>query len=146
MSSFSRSQFDEMIDQHFRYEVKDDVEGVLSTMSDDLTHDLVGLPAGVSQGKDAARGFYEHLFADLSGEKVATVRRLYGDDFVVDESVWHGTAVGSPLGIPGQGKPLSFRILHVFEMAPDGKIKRENVWLDYAAIVQQLSSPAAVPA
>jgi steroid delta-isomerase-like uncharacterized protein len=135
-----------MIDRHFRYEIDDDVEGVLSTMVNDLTHDLVGLPTGVSRGKEAARGFYEQLFSDLSGEKVTTVTRLYGDDFAVDESLWEGSAVGNPLGIPGKGKPLSFRILHIFEMAPDGKIKRENVWLDYAAIVQQLTGPVAAQA
>jgi steroid delta-isomerase-like uncharacterized protein len=146
MASFTASQFDEMIDRHFRYEIDDDVEGVLSTMVNDLTHDLVGLPTGVSRGKEAARGFYEQLFSDLSGEKVTTVTRLYGDDFAVDESLWEGSAVGNPLGIPGKGKPLSFRILHIFEMAPDGKIKRENVWLDYAAIVQQLTGPVAAQA
>jgi hypothetical protein len=26
-------------------------------------------------------------------------------------------------------------------MAPDGQIKRENVWLDFAAIMQQLNAP-----
>jgi len=32
----------------------------------------------------------------------------------------------------------------VFDMAPDGQIRRENVWLDFAAILQQLgAAPAA---
>jgi hypothetical protein len=26
-------------------------------------------------------------------------------------------------------------------MAPDGRIKRENVWLDFASILQQLNAP-----
>lgn len=105
MESFSKQQFDEMIDRHFRYEAEDDVEGVLSTMVNDLTHELVGSPSGVSRGKEAARQFYERLFADLAGEGITTVRRLYGKDFVVDESIWHGKAIGAPLGIPGHGKP-----------------------------------------
>ena len=65
-------------------------------------------------------------------------------------SVWkanlvapQGTAPGTPFGIPGGGRRLSFRLLHIFDMAPDGKIRRENVWLDFAAILQQLGAPQA---
>lgn len=146
MAALTKAQFDALIDRHFRYEAEDDVEGVLSTLAEDLTHDLVGWPAGASTDRQSARTFYEQMFSDLAGEKVTSVKRLYGDDFVVDESIWYGKAIGSPMGIPGHGRPLSFRILHIFEVARDGKIKRENVWLDQAAIVQQLSEPVAIPA
>ena len=146
MTAMTPAQFDALIDRHFRYEAEDDVDGVLSTLVDDLTHDLVGWPGGASRDKAQARAFYERMFSDLAGEKVTPVKRLYGEDFVVDESIWHGRAVGNPLGIPGHGRPLSFRILHIFEIAPNGKIKRENVWLDVAAIMQQLAEPVAEPA
>ncbi|MBO0732485.1 MAG: ester cyclase, partial [Acidimicrobiaceae bacterium] len=46
--------------------------------------------------------------------------------------------VGSMLGLPGNGRRVTFRILHVFEFK-DELISRENVWLDGAAIQQQLS-------
>jgi predicted ester cyclase len=72
---------------------------------------------------------------------VSTLRRYYGADFVVDESLWEGTAPGTPFGIPGHGRRLTFRLLHIFDMAPDGQIKRENVWLDFASILQQLNAP-----
>jgi predicted ester cyclase len=49
-----------------------------------------------------------------------------------------GTVIGSMLGMPGNGRRISFRILHVFEFR-DGLISRENVWLDGAAIIDQLS-------
>jgi steroid delta-isomerase-like uncharacterized protein len=146
MTVLTKSQFDSLIDRHFRYEAEDDIDGVLSTLVDDLTHDLVGWPAGVSTNKQAARAFYDRMFSDLAGEKVTSVKRLYGEDFVVDESIWHGKAVGSPMGIPGHGRPLSFRILHIFEVTAEGKIKRENVWLDQAAIIRQLSEPVATAA
>jgi steroid delta-isomerase-like uncharacterized protein len=133
--------FDRMIDRHFRFETEDDVDGVLSTMVDDVEHDVVGSPTGPLRGRTAARGFYDALFADLSGGKVTTMRRYYGPDFVVDESLWEGTAPGAPFGVPGHGRSLSFRLLHVFDMAPDGRIKRENVWLDFASILQQLNAP-----
>jgi predicted ester cyclase len=47
--------------------------------------------------------------------------------------------IGSMLGLPGNGRRITFRILHVFEFR-DGLISRENVWLDTAAMIQQLSS------
>ena len=78
------------------------------------------------------------LFADLANGKVKSLRRLYGDNFLIDESVWEGTAPGRPFGIQGRGRPLKFRLLHVLEFADDGQIKRENVWVDLAAIHQQL--------
>jgi predicted ester cyclase len=49
-----------------------------------------------------------------------------------------GRAIGTFLGLPGNGRRITFRILHVFEFK-DGLISRENVWLDGAAIQQQLS-------
>lgn len=140
MSVLTPEQFDRLIDRHFQYEAKDDVAGVLSTMADAVEHDVVGSPTGPVHGQEAARAFYESLFADLRGEKVTSLRRYYGPDFVVDESLWEGTAPGTPFGIPGHGKRLSFRLLHVFDMAEDGRIRRENVWLDLAAILRQLGA------
>lgn len=145
MNAMTQEQFDRMIDRHFRFEAENDVDGVLSTMVDDVEHDVVGSPTGPLNGQQAARGFYDALFADLSGEKVTTLRRYYGPDFVVDESLWEGTAPGTPFGIPGGGRRIAFRLLHVFDMAPDGKIKRENVWLDLAAILQQLQTQQQAP-
>src|ERR1051325_10631696 len=136
MNAELQQRFDRMIDRHFRFEAEDDVDGVLSTMVDDVEHDVVGSPTGPLHGRTAARGFYNALFADLSGGKVTTLRRYYGPDFVVDESLWEGTAPGAPFGVPGHGRSLGFRLLHVFDMAPDGRIKRENVWLDFASILQ----------
>jgi predicted ester cyclase len=142
--SAQHQAFDRMIERHFRFEAEDDVAGVLGTMTEDVEHEIVGAPSGPLHGQAAARGFYERLFADLKGEKVTPLRRHYGEDFVVDESLWEGTAPGAPFGLPGGGRPLRFRLLHIFEMAPDGRIRRENVWLDYAAIARQLApTPAA---
>ena len=38
------------------------------------------------------------------------------------------------LGIPGNGKGITFRLAHVWEYR-DGLVSRENVWLDSAAAV-----------
>jgi steroid delta-isomerase-like uncharacterized protein len=134
----AKAAMDRVIDEHFGYEARDDVDGVLRTLTDDVDHDVVGSPTGPLRGRDQARRFYERLFGDLEQQDVASIRRYYGADFVVDESLWRGTAVGNPLGFPGRNRPLEFRILHVFELADDGTIRRENVWMDTAAIAAQL--------
>ncbi len=131
-------QMDDRLDEHFHFEATDDVEGVLATLAPDAEHDIVGFPTGPTRGREAARGFYEQLFQDLADGKVKSLRRLYGQNFMVDESLWHGTAPGRPFGLEGRGRPLQFRLLHVLEFTDAGQIRRENVWLDMAAIVQQL--------
>ncbi|MDZ4287557.1 MAG: ester cyclase [Prosthecobacter sp.] len=133
---------DQKIDEHFGYEARDDIAGVLATLAPDATHDVVGWPMGPSQGREAARGFYNALFADLAEGKVTPTRRLYGEDFLVDESFWEGSAPGRPFGLEGLGRPLSFRLLHVVEFTGEGQIQKEQVWVDLAAILQQLPQGA----
>jgi uncharacterized protein len=136
--ALTRRQMDQKLDEHFGFEAADNVEGVLATLTHDVEHDIVGFPTGPTQGREKARGFYESLFADLSDSRVESLRRYYGEDFMVDESLWSGKAPGRPFGLEGKGRPLSFRLLHVIEFTPKGDIKRENVWIDLASILQQL--------
>lgn len=143
-TTLTRAQMDQVIDDHYRFEGRDDVQGVLDTLSDDVDHDVVGSPTGPLRGKAQARTFYETIFADLAQQSVSSTHRYYGADFVVDESLWRGTAVGHPLGFEGRNRPLAFRILHLFEFDEAGAIRRENVWMDTAAIAAQLAD--AVPA
>ncbi len=134
----TREAMDRKIDEHFDFEAQDDVEGVLATLAPDAEHDIVGWPAGPSRGRDGARPFYEALFSDLSDGGVQSLKRLYGENFLVDESLWQGKAPGRPFGIEGRGRPLEFRLLHIVEFTDGGEIARENVWVDLAAIIQQL--------
>ena len=132
------TQMDRKIDEHFGFEAADNVEGVLATLAPDAVHDIVGWPAGPTHGRDNARPFYETMFADLADGKVTPLKRLYGENFLIDESLWEGTAPGRPFGLEGRGRPLRFRLLHVIEFSPGGQIQRENVWVDLAAMIQQL--------
>ena len=136
--AITRAQMDSKLDEHFGYEAADDVEGVLATMDHDVEHDVVGWPGGPAHGVEGARPFYEALFSDLADGKVSSLRRLYGENFMVDDSVWRGRAPGRPFGIDGRDRPLEFRLLHVIEFAESGRISRENVWVDLASIQQQL--------
>jgi uncharacterized protein len=136
--AMSRAQMNRKMDEHFGFEARDEIEGVLATLSADVEHDVVGWPSGPTHGRSGARPFYETLFADLSEGTSECLRRFYGDDFLVDESLWRGKAPGKPFGLDGKGRPLEFRLLHVIEFADTGEIKRENVWVDLAAIIRQL--------
>jgi hypothetical protein len=138
--ALSRSEVDRLVDTHFRFEATDDVEGVLDSLAPGAEHHVVPSPFGVVHDRARVREFYETLFADLRGEAVEPVRRLYGDGFVVDEAIWNGRIDdGRLFGCEGKSGPVRFRILHVFEFEGD-RIRRENVWCDLAAIQQQLGA------
>ena len=91
-----------------------------------------------TKGREGARAFYVASFAAIGHGTQKTLKRLYGENFVVDDCVWTGVASGNPLGLEGRGRPLEFRLLHIFEFGDSGESHRENVWMDVAAILQQL--------
>lgn len=134
----TRQQMDELINQHFAYEAADDVDGVLASLADEVRHEVVPSLMGEQTDKAGIRDFYRMLFADLKGEGVTPLRRLYGEDFVVDEALWHGRVEnGRPFLMDGRSGKVSFRLLHVFELR-GGKIAAEQVWCDLAALQRQL--------
>jgi ketosteroid isomerase-like protein len=136
--AISTEQMDRAIDDHFRFEATDDVDGVIASLDDEVEHEVVPSPVGLLRDRSQIRAFYEGLFENMRGERVTTLRRLYGEDFVVDESLWQGhIADGGPFLCEGKSGPVSFRLLHVFEFR-NGKIGRETVWCDLAAIQRQL--------
>ncbi len=136
--ALSKAQVDTLIDTHFQYEATDDVDGVVSSLAEGAEHHVVPSPAGITTDRATIRSFYAGMFKDLHGSGVTPVRRLYGDDFAVDEAIWHGHIHdGRMFGCAGRSGRVSFRLLHVFEF--DGeKISRENVWCDVAAVQAQL--------
>jgi ketosteroid isomerase-like protein len=139
----TRQQMDRLINEHFGYEAKDDVDGVLASLADEVRHEVVPSPMGEQTDKAGIRRFYEMLFQDLKGEGVTPIRRLYGEDFVVDETLWRGTIEnGRTFLMDGKRGKVSFRLLHVFELR-GGKIAAEQVWCDLAAIQRQLGAGAA---
>lgn len=132
------AEMDRFLDEHFRYELADDLDGVLGTLAEGVTHDVIGWPTGPSQGREEARRFYETLYADLSDSTCESRWRRYGDGFMVDETLWRGIASGRPFGLEGRGRPIEFRMLHFIEFDDAGKMTREQVWVDLAAIQRQL--------
>jgi predicted ester cyclase len=116
------------------------VEAIVATLTDDVIHDVVGDPTGVLRDREAIKQRYRKQFADMGDEQLEPIRRLYGDAFLVDEAIVTMRATGMMLGIPGGNREVTFRLMHVCEFR-DGRISRENVWMDVAAIVAQLTTP-----
>lgn len=138
MAHMTREAMDRIVNDHFMYEATADLEGVLRTYTDDPEHQVVGGPDGPLHGKNAIRGFYERLFPALKGEHAEPVMRLYGEDFIVDETILDGEVVdGRPFNLPGKKGHARVRLLHVFQLR-DGLIARERVWFDFDDMRRQL--------
>jgi ketosteroid isomerase-like protein len=135
----TREEMDRVVEQHFAMEARADIDGILTTFTDDIEHDVVGVPGGPLRGKEAARTFYEALTRELPATDAIPRHRYYGDNVLVDEVLWEARADGHPFGIDGQGRPVQVRLLHVFAFR-GGLIARENLWLDWAAFAAQLGS------
>jgi hypothetical protein len=138
MTKMTRESMDKVVNDHFMYEATADLEGVLGTYTDEPEHQVVGGPDGPLRGKGAIRGFYQRLFPALKGERAEPVMRLYGDDFILDESILIGQVVdGRPFNLPGKTGHARVRLLHVFQLR-NGLIAKERVWFDFDDMRSQL--------
>jgi steroid delta-isomerase-like uncharacterized protein len=135
-------EMDRLIDTHITSEMAGDTAGAVAVYTDDVVHDVVGFPTGPAQGKAAAQGFYDFLVKNFHTEAMVPTHTYYGDDFCVIEHDCTATVPGEFLGIPGEGRRITFRMVHVFEFR-DGLISREQVWLDSGSVIGQLTAPEA---
>ena len=134
----TRAQMDALVEGHYRAEEAGDLEAIVEGFAPDAEHDVAGRPGGTLHGGDEIADFYRALLAELRIERFAPVRRWYGENHVVDESILHATATGRPFGFEGRGRPVQARFLHIFDFS-GGLISRESAWIELAAIQQQLS-------
>ena len=138
-TEMNRAEMERLIAEHINAEIAEDVAGAVANYTDDVVHDVVGFPTGPNVGVAAAAGFYAYLTANFSTETMTPTREHYGDDFCVLEHDCTGTVPGEFLGILGHGKRITFRLLHLWEFR-DGRISRENIWLDGGSIAAQLTA------
>lgn len=131
----------ELVQQHVAAEVARDTEAAVSVYTDDVEHDVVGSPDGPLRGPAQAKAFYEDLNSNLVIESMDLKREYYGDDFCVTEHECRGVVDGQLMGIPGNGRAVKFRMLHVWEFKEDA-ISRENIWLDGGSIAAQITAEA----
>ena len=129
-----------LIHTHLDAEGAGDVERACSVYDPDIEHDVVGFPGAPCFGIDAAKGFYTYLTANIrtTGEKPLHVFATESGAIVM-EAEMSADVIGEFLGLPGNGRNVTFRILHVFEFGVS-LITREQVWLDTGSIVAQLSA------
>jgi ketosteroid isomerase-like protein len=136
----TRDEIDRILERHFAALQNRDLDGILATYADDAEHDAVGRDPNPIRGRAALGAFYRESLADLASTTVIPVRRLYGDEFAIDESILDGYAQGRPFDLEGYSRPVRFRMLRIFEFR-DGLIARENAWFDIVAVQRQLSTP-----
>jgi steroid delta-isomerase-like uncharacterized protein len=130
---------DELIEAHTQAEIAGDAKGAAAVYTDDVEHDVVGWPTGPNRGPEAARAFYGDLMDNFTTESMERTSARYGDDFCVTEHLVTGTVPGNLMGVPGGGRRITFRMLHVWGFR-DGAICRENIWFDVAAVLAQLDA------
>jgi steroid delta-isomerase-like uncharacterized protein len=129
----------DVIDRHFAAENAHDVAATLATYTDDVIWDDVANPACPVQGKAATAGMYEGIMAALPDLQFESTSRFGDADHVVDEAIVTGHVHGSFLGVDGEGAPVRFRMLHVFDLR-DGLISREQAWFDSADVLRQIEA------
>jgi steroid delta-isomerase-like uncharacterized protein len=142
-------EMDRLVDEHIRAEDAGDLDAAVAVYTDDVEHDVVGAPAGPLRGPAAARARYASLLENVRTDAMVLRRRYHGagdhgtDACVVEHDVT-ATVTGEFAGIRGRGATVRFRLLHVFEFA-GGRISRENVWMDTATVLAQLTAPGDIP-
>ena len=134
----TRGEMDAIVDGHYRAEENGDLAAIVAGFGPGAEHDVVGRPGGPLHGGEQIGEFYRALLGELRIDRFEPVRRRYGTDHVVDESVLHATATGHPFGLDGRGRTVRTRSLHIFDFE-GGLISRESAWIDLAAIQEQLA-------
>jgi hypothetical protein len=133
----TREEMDALVDGHYRAEEHGDLAAIVAGFGHGAEHDVVGRPGGPLHGGEQIGEFYRALLGELRIDRFEPVRRRYGTDHVVDESLLHATATGHPFGLDGRGRTVRTRFLHIFDFE-GGLISRESAWIDLAAIQEQL--------
>lgn len=133
------SDMDRLIEIHLAAEKAADTARAVSVYTDDVEHDVVGAPDGPVHGKKGAQHFYDFLTQQIHTEEMQPIHSYYGEDFCVIEHMWSGTVPGSFFGLPGHGRRICHRLLHIWEFR-DGRISRENVWIDSGSVIAQLTA------
>ena len=129
-----------LVERHLKAEGAGDIEGAVSVYTDDVEHDPVGFPGAPVPRQGRRVGRSTATSSRTSAPRTSSPTHEYAtENALVMEQLMTGTVIGEMLGLPGNNRRITFRILHVFEFR-DGLISRENVWLDTAAIVGQLAS------
>ena len=129
----------DIIDRHFAAENAHDIEATLATYTDAIVWDDITHPGSPFRGKQAVAEAYGGILQAIPDIQLRSVSRFQCADHVVDESIATGHVMGEFAGVAGGGAPVSFRLLHIFDLR-EGLIERENAWFDSAALRRQVEA------
>src|ERR1700730_13415320 len=104
-----------LVEQHLKAEGAGDVQGAIAVYTDDIEHDVVGWPGGPVHGKTAARACYDDLTSNSRTEEEHPTHRYFAGDAMILDQLMTGSVPGTFLGMAGNGRRITFRILHIFE-------------------------------
>ncbi|MGH8874696.1 MAG: ester cyclase [Acidimicrobiia bacterium] len=105
-----------------------DLDGLISTLTEDCVYELV--PDGVTwEGHDGARRFYTELLAAFPDIHFDLTYIVVGPQGVCEEANVTGTQLGDWLGAPATGQPVQFRVAIFFPWDPNRrKFQGERVY------------------
>ena len=112
---------------HAAAEAAGDLDETMATLGDDPVYEL--LPRGVVlRGRDAARRYYEHFFADVQPRVTGYELR---SEWITDEGVLQEyTLYVDGLGEPGTGHA----IIGILTFGDDGKLSGERLYASDALL------------
>jgi hypothetical protein len=121
--------------KHCDTELKQDMEGLLSTLTEDCVYTVLRTTAAgtTSQrwdGQKGARAFYTALFQAFPEQNWKPEAVVIGPQGVFSAVVLHARQVAPWAGIPSSGRTVSIRMFVYFIWAPDkGKFSGEIVYI-----------------
>ncbi|MFE0025888.1 ester cyclase [Amycolatopsis sp. NPDC059021] len=133
-------EMDAVFDAFVRAHRAQDVDGLLALFAEDAEYEVVGDIYGRRRGHESIRRRYEDAFDEFGENSLTVLRRAYGENLLVTESLMTATAIGTIFGVEGGGRTVEYRLMHLCEFS-GGLIRRHCVWVDASELFSQLLAP-----
>lgn len=126
------------IREHLAAESSQDLDALLTGMTDDCFNLVMCDPSPMYDGPEAVATRYKNLWAALPDLKVNLRRVLAVDgDLAISEHKLSGTHQGLLFGIPPTGKRIEVDTVVVWTLR-EGRIRGETVYFDLATMLRQV--------
>ena len=121
-----------------------DITKMLTHYNEDII--FVNMPMGERyEGKEAVRGFLEHLFGALPDLELDVTLRVPRGKYVAEEYHIRGHHRGDFFGIPATGKYVDIACVSMVELR-DGKLKEDHFYFDVMSALRQMGLVPSVAA
>ena len=130
--------------EHVRAESGHNMAALLEGMTSDCFNDVVGAPKPFVGPEQTAERYRKHWegFPDFT---VRVRRVLCADEScVVTENEWRGTHLGTFLGWPPTGKPVTMRAVVVWHFKGD-ELWGETIFFDNGSLLKQIGADINIP-